>query len=138
MKESAQAALSFARAYVLKFGVKEDFTRDDIHIHVPEGGIKKDGPSAGIAMTTALISLFLKKPFKKEVCMTGEVTLRGKVLPIGGVKEKILAAHRAGLKVAILPAENKKDMEDIPKEIQKDMKFFFAKTMEDVLKIALK
>ena len=138
MKESAQAALSFARAYVTKFGIKEDFTKDDIHIHVPEGGIKKDGPSAGIAMTTALISLFLKKPFRKEVCMTGEVTLRGKVLEIGGVKEKILAAHRAGLKIAILPAENKKDMEDIPKEVKQDIKFYFAKTMEEVLKVALK
>ena len=138
MKESAQAALSFARAYVVKFGVKEDFTKDDIHIHVPEGGIKKDGPSAGIAMTTALISLFLGKPFRKEVCMTGEVTLRGKVLEIGGVKEKVLAAHRAGLQVIILPADNKKDMEDIPKEIQRDVKFFFVKTMEEVLKIALK
>ncbi|MDO8496730.1 MAG: endopeptidase La [bacterium] len=138
MKESAQAALSFARAYVTTFGIKEDFTKDDIHIHVPEGGIKKDGPSAGIAMTTALISLFLKKPFRKEVCMTGEVTLRGKVLEIGGVKEKVLAAHRAGLKIVILPADNKKDMADIPKEIQRDVKFFFVKTMEDVLKVALK
>ena len=138
MKESALAALSFARAYVSKFGIKEDFNMDDIHIHVPEGGIKKDGPSAGIAITTALISMFLKKPFKKEVCMTGEVTLRGKVLAIGGMKEKVLAAHRAGLKVVILPGDNKKDMEDIPKEIKKDMKFYFAKTMEDVLKVALK
>ncbi|MDP3792628.1 MAG: endopeptidase La [bacterium] len=138
MKESALAALSFARAYSSKFGVKEDFNLDDIHIHVPEGGIKKDGPSAGIAITTALISMFLKKPFKKEVCMTGEVTLRGKVLGIGGMKEKVLAAHRAGLKVIILPADNKKDMEDIPKEIKKDVKFYFAKTMDDVLKIALK
>ena len=138
MKESAQTALSFARAYALKYGIKEDFNKDDIHVHVPSGAIRKDGPSAGIAMTTALVSLFLKKLVKKEVCMTGEVTLRGKVLEIGGLKEKILAAHRAGLKVAIVPAENKKDMEDIPKEIQKDMKFFFAKTMEDVLKIALK
>ena len=138
MKESAQAALSFARAYVVKYGVKEDFNKDDIHIHVPEGGIKKDGPSAGIAITTALISLFLKRPFRKEVCMTGEVTLRGKVLPIGGVKEKVLAAHRGGLKTVILPAENKKDMEDIPKEVRRDVKFYFAKTMEEVLKIALK
>ncbi|KKT81036.1 MAG: endopeptidase La [Candidatus Yanofskybacteria bacterium RIFCSPHIGHO2_02_FULL_44_12b] len=138
MKESAQAALSFARARAAKSGVKEDFNRDDIHIHVPSGAIKKDGPSAGTAMTTALVSLFLKKPVKKEVCMTGEVTLRGKVLEIGGVKEKILAAHRAGLKVAILPLENKKDMDDIPKEVRRDMKFVFAKTMEDVLKTALR
>jgi ATP-dependent Lon protease len=138
MKESALAALSYARAYVVKYGIKEDFNRDDIHVHVPSGAIKKDGPSAGIAMTTALVSIFLKKAVKKEVCMTGEVTLRGKVLEIGGVKEKILAAHRAGLKIAIVPLENKKDMDDIPKEIKKDMKFYFAKTMEDVLKIALK
>lgn len=138
MKESAQASLSFARAYVSKKGIKEDFTRDDIHIHVPSGGIKKDGPSAGTAMASALISLFLKKPFKKEVCMTGEVTLRGKVLEIGGVKEKVLAAHRAGLKIVILPQENKKDLEDIPKEVKKDLKFVFVKTMDEVLQIALK
>lgn len=138
MKESAQAALSFARAYAAKYGVKEDFTKDDIHIHVPEGGIRKDGPSAGSAITTALISLFLKKPFRKEVCMTGEVTLRGKILAIGGIKEKVLAAHRSGLKVVILPSDNKKDMNDIPKEIKKDIKFVFAKTMEDVLKAALR
>lgn len=138
MKESAQAALSFARVYVAKLGIKENFIRDDIHIHVPSGAIKKDGPSAGTAITTALVSLFLKKPVHKEVCMTGEVTLRGKVLEIGGVKEKILAAHRAGLKTVILPMENKKDMGDIPKEVKKDLKFFFAKTMDDVLKVALK
>jgi len=138
MKESALAALSFARVYVAKYGVKEDFNKDDIHIHVPSGAIKKDGPSAGIAMTTALVSLFLNKLVKKEVCMTGEVTLKGKVLEIGGLKEKLLAAHRAGLKIAIVPSENKKDMEDIPKEIKKDMKFYFAKTVEDVFKIALK
>ncbi len=138
MKESAQAALSFARTYVAKLGVKENFIRDDIHIHVPSGAIKKDGPSAGIAITTALISLFLKKPVHKEVCMTGEVTLRGKVLEIGGIKEKVLAAHRAGLKTVIAPAENKKDMGDIPKEVKKDLKFVFAKTMDDVLKVALK
>ena len=138
MKESAQAALSYARAYVSKLGVKENFIKDDIHIHVPSGAIKKDGPSAGTAITTALVSLFLKKAVHKEVCMTGEVTLRGKVLEIGGVKEKILAAHRAGLKIVIVPAENKKDMGDIPKEVKKDLKFIFVKTMEDVLKAALK
>lgn len=138
MKESAQAALSFARTYVAKLGVKENFIRDDIHIHVPSGAIKKDGPSAGIAITSALVSLFLKKPVHKEVCMTGEVTLRGKVLEIGGVKEKVLAAHRAGLKIVIVPAENKKDMGDIPKEVKKDLKFVFVKTMDDVLKTALK
>ena len=141
MKESAQAALSFARAYAAKHGIKEEFSKNDIHIHVPSGAIKKDGPSAGIAITTALVSLFLKKYVRKEVCMTGEVTLRGKVLGIGGVKEKVLAAHRAGLKTALLPFENKKDM-DFMRAIsalhKQDMKFEFVKTMDDVLTEALK
>jgi ATP-dependent Lon protease len=137
MKESAQTALSYARTYAAKHKVEESFIKDDIHIHVPSGATKKDGPSAGIAMTTSLVSLLLKKPVKKEVAMTGEVTLRGKVLEIGGVKEKILAARRAGVKLVILPMENKKDMEDIPKEVKRDMKFVFAKTMEEVLKTAL-
>jgi len=138
MKESAQAALSFARAYAAKRNIKEDLVKTDIHIHVPSGAIKKDGPSAGIAITTALVSMLLQKYVRKEVCMTGEVTLRGKVLEIGGVKEKVLAAHRAGLKTALLPFENKKDMEDIPKSVKKDMKFEFVKTMEEVLKAALR
>ena len=138
MKESAQAGLSYARAYAAKRGIKEDFTKDDIHIHVPSGAIKKDGPSAGTAMTTALVSLFLGKPIRKEVAMTGEVTLRGKVLEIGGLKEKVLAAHRAGIKTIIAPNDNKKDLEDIPKEVKKDLKFVFVKTMDDVLKVALK
>jgi len=138
MKESAQAALSFARAYAAKKGVKEEFSKSDIHIHVPSGAIKKDGPSAGIAITTALISVFLKKYVRKEVCMTGEVTLRGKILEIGGVKEKVLAAHRAGLKKILLPLDNKKDMEDIPASVRKDVDFEFVKTMDDVLKSALR
>lgn len=138
MKESAQAALSFARDYASKQGVKEEFSKTDIHIHVPSGAIKKDGPSAGSAITTALVSLFLKKPVRKEIGMTGEVTLRGKILEIGGVKEKILAAHRAGLKKVLLPFENKKDMEDIPKSVKADMAFEFVKTMDEVLKLALK
>lgn len=138
MKESAQASLSWARAYAAKNGRKEDVYKEDIHVHAPSGGIKKDGPSAGIAITTALVSLFLNKPVKKEVAMTGEVTLRGKVLPIGGLKEKVLAAHRAKIKTVIIPVGNKKDMVDIPREIQKDIKFVIASTMEDVLKVALK
>lgn len=138
MKESAQAALSFARTYAAKKGIKEDMNKHDIHIHVPAGAIRKDGPSAGTAITTALVSLLLGKPVRKDVAMTGEVTLRGKVLEIGGIKEKVLAAHRAGIKTVIMPTENKKDMEDIPKEVQKDLKFVFAKTMDDVLKTALK
>lgn len=138
MKESAQAALSYARAYAAAHGVKEVFNKDDIHIHMPSGGIPKDGPSAGISVTTALVSLFLKKPVRKEVAMTGEVTLRGKVLGIGGLKEKVLAAHRAGIKTVVVPDENRKDMEDVPKEVKRDIKFVFAKTMDDVLKVALK
>ncbi len=138
MKESARTALSFARAYAAKLGIKEDFNKDDIHIHVPSGAIKKDGPSAGVAMTLALISIFLKKEVDKFVAMTGEVTLRGKVLEIGGVKEKVLAAHRAGIKTIILPFENKKDLIDVPAEIKKAIKFVFVKTAEDALKIAFK
>ncbi|HZZ99443.1 MAG TPA: endopeptidase La, partial [Candidatus Paceibacterota bacterium] len=138
MKESAQAALSFARAYASRHAVKEAFDKEDIHIHVPSGGIPKDGPSAGIAIATALVSMFMKKPVRKDVAMTGEITLRGKVLPIGGLKEKVLAAHRAGIKTVILPHENKKDLDEIPKEIQKDIKFVFAKTVDDVLKVAIK
>ena len=138
MRESAQAALSFARTYAAKKGIKEDMDKSDIHIHIPSGAIKKDGPSAGIAITTALISLLLNKPARKEVAMTGEVTLRGKVLEIGGIKEKILAAHRAGIKTVVMPIENKKDLEDIPKEVRKDLKFVFAKTIDDILKTALK
>ncbi len=138
MKESARTGLSYARTYAARHGVKEDFNKDDIHIHVPSGAIKKDGPSAGIAMTTALVSLFLKIPVRREVCMTGEVTLRGKVMEIGGVKEKLLAAHRAGLKIVVMPQDNKKDMEDVPKEVKTDLKFIFVKTIEDVLKVAFR
>jgi len=138
MRESAQAALSYARAWVAREGKKEEFARYDIHIHVPSGAVKKDGPSAGTAMTASLVSLFLDMPVRKEVAMTGEVTLRGKVLEIGGVNEKVLAAHRAGIKTVILPFENKKDLEELPKEIKKDIKFMFAKTVDDVLKVALK
>ena len=138
MKESAQTALSFARDYAAKQNVKENLVKTDIHIHVPSGAIKKDGPSAGIAMTTALVSMFLQKYVHKEVCMTGEVTLRGKVLEIGGIKEKVLAAHRAGLKKVLLPFDNKKDMEDIPESVKKDMEFRFMKVMDEVLTLALK
>ena len=138
MKESAQAGLSYARTFVAKKGIKEDFIKDDIHIHVPSGAVKKDGPSAGTAMTTALVSLFLGKPVRKEVAMTGEVTLRGKVLEIGGLKEKVLAAHRAGIRTVIAPSDNKKDLEDIPKEVKRDLKFVFVKTMDEVLATALK
>ncbi len=139
MKESVQAALSYARTKAASLGIKEDFYKEDIHIHVPSGAVKKDGPSAGIAMTTAIVSLMTRKPIRHDVGMTGEVTLRGKVLEIGGIKEKILAAHRAGLKTIILPADNKKDIEeDIPKEIRRDLTFKFVKSVDEVLTIALK
>jgi ATP-dependent Lon protease len=139
MKESVHASLSYARNMASKLGIKSNFYSEDIHIHVPSGAIRKDGPSAGIAMATALISLFTRKPVRKDVAMTGEITLRGKVLEIGGVKEKVLAAHRAGIKTIILPVDNKKDvMEDIPLKIQKELKFVFVKNIEEVIKVALK
>lgn len=138
MKESAQAAMSFARAYAANKGVTVDLAKEDIHIHAPSGAIRKDGPSAGIAITTSLVSLFLGRSVRRRIAMTGEVTLRGKVMEIGGVKEKVLAAHRAGVKMVILPADNKKDLEDIPAEIRKDLQFMFVHTMEDVVKVALK
>ncbi|HLM84285.1 MAG TPA: S16 family serine protease, partial [Candidatus Bathyarchaeia archaeon] len=139
MQESAKAALSYVRSRSgeLKFN-KNFFQKSDIHIHVPAGAIAKDGPSAGIAMATALASALTKRKVKKEVAMTGEVTLRGKVLGIGGVKEKILAAHRAGCEMVILPLENEKSLVDIPKEGRKKMKFRFAKHMDEVLGMALK
>lgn len=139
MKESAQAALSYVRSRARGLGIKDDlFSRIDLHIHVPAGAIPKDGPSAGITMATAIASALTGKPVSKSVAMTGEVTLRGRVLPIGGLKEKTLAAKRMGIKRVVIPSRNKKDLEDIPKYIKKDMEFIFADTMDDVLKVALK
>jgi ATP-dependent Lon protease len=139
MKESAQAALSYVRSRAKKLGIKDDlFSRIDLHIHVPAGAIPKDGPSAGITMATAIASALTGKPVSKSVAMTGEVTLRGRVLPIGGLKEKTLAAKRMGINRVVIPSRNKKDLEDIPKYIKKDMEFIFADTMDDVLKVALK
>lgn len=138
MKESARAAFTWAKAHWLELGLKENFGRKiDVHIHVPEGAVPKDGPSAGVAMTTALVSALTGIPTKRDVGMTGEVTLRGRVLEIGGVKEKVIAGHRAGLKMIILPKDNKKDMEDVPEKVQKDIKFIFAASVEEVLKLAL-
>jgi ATP-dependent Lon protease len=139
MKESAQAALSYVRAHAKDLHIKPDFySRYDLHIHVPAGGVPKDGPSAGVTMTSAIASLLSGRPIKPALAMTGEVTLSGKVLPVGGIKEKVLAAKRAGIKTVILPERNKKDlMEDIPEELRKDMTFIFAKTVEDVLDNAL-
>lgn len=138
MKESAKAAFTWARSHWTELGLREDFANGiDVHIHVPEGAVPKDGPSAGIAMTTALVSALTGVAVKRDVGMTGEVTLRGRVLPIGGVKEKVIAGHRAGLKTIILPLENKKDMVDVPDSTQKDVKFVFANRVDQVLKVAL-
>jgi ATP-dependent Lon protease len=138
MKESARAAFTWTRSHWIELGLKEDFAdKIDVHIHVPEGAVKKDGPSAGTAISTALVSALTGIPVKREVGMTGEVTLRGRVLEIGGVKEKLIAAHRAGLKTVILPKDNKKDMEDVPGNVQKQTKFVFASQLDEVLKVAL-
>jgi len=139
MKESARAALSYIRSKATKIGIKDSlFSTHDIHIHVPAGAIPKDGPSAGITMATAIASAFTGIPVYKNIAMTGEVTLRGRVLPIGGLKEKALAAKRMGIKRVIIPKRNSKDLEDIPKYIKKDLEFIPVETMDEVLKLALK
>jgi ATP-dependent Lon protease len=138
MKESAQAAVSYARAHAKKLDIEEDFYQKlDIHIHVPAGAIPKDGPSAGITMATALISALTKRPVSRDVAMTGEITLRGRVLPIGGLKEKSLAAFRAGIKMIIIPERNKKDLDEIPKVLRRKLQWVLAESMSDVLKSAL-
>ena len=138
MKESAQAAVSYARAHAKALGIEADFYQKlDIHIHVPAGAIPKDGPSAGITMATALISALTRRPVSRDVAMTGEITLRGRVLPIGGLKEKSLAAFRAGIKTIIIPDRNEKDLDEIPKPLLRKIKWVIAKTMSDVLNVAL-
>lgn len=138
MKESAQAALSYIRSKAHLMGISDKtFQKTDIHVHVPEGAVPKDGPSAGAAITTAIVSALTKVPVNRKVGMTGEVTLRGRVLEIGGLKEKVIAAHRAGLKTIIVPKENKKDLEDVPKEVLSDLSFKFVTHMDEVLEIAL-
>jgi ATP-dependent Lon protease len=138
MQESAQAALSYARAHARELGMESvDFEKIDIHVHVPEGAIPKDGPSAGITMATAMISALTRQPVHREVAMTGEITLRGHVLPIGGLREKVLAAYRAGLKTLLLPKRNKKDLVDVPRKVQRGLNFVFVERMDQVLPIAL-
>ncbi len=138
MQESAQAALSYVRSKAAELNLADDFhSKIDIHVHVPEGAIPKDGPSAGITMATTLVSALTRIPTRREVAMTGEITLRGKVLPIGGVKEKILAAHRAGVTNIVLPRDNEKDLADIPKNVMDSLDIHMVSTMDEVLKIAL-
>jgi ATP-dependent Lon protease len=138
MKESAQAALSYVRSKATELGIPEDtFEKTDIHLHVPAGAVPKDGPSAGVTIAAALASLLTDRRVRDDVGMTGEITLRGQVLPVGGIKEKVLAAHRAGLKTVILPRQNEKDLDDIPEEVHKSLKFVLAERVEDVLKAAL-
>src|SRR6185295_5363062 len=138
MKESCQAALSYTRNKAQKLGIDPRFLeKNDIHIHFPAGAIPKDGPSAGVTIFTALTSLLTGVRVRGDVAMTGEATLRGLVLPVGGIKEKVLAAHRAGIKRIILPERNKKDLVDVPEQVKKEMEFVFASQMDEVLKAAL-
>ena len=138
MQESARAAVSYTRAQADLLGIDPEFSEStDLHIHVPEGAIPKDGPSAGITMATALISALTEKPVRKDVAMTGEITLRGKVLPVGGIKEKVLAAFRAEIVEIILPSENEKDLEDIPEEVQEQLEIHLVESMDEVLRLAL-
>jgi ATP-dependent Lon protease len=138
MKESAQAALSFVRTNAEKYGIAKDFLeKTDIHIHIPAGAMPKDGPSAGVTMFTALVSMLTGIRVRHDVAMTGEITLRGRVLPIGGLKEKVLAAHRAGIKRVLVPERNKADLDEVPAEVKNDLEFIYVSKMDQLLEAAL-
>ena len=137
MQESVQAALTYIRARAEKFGLSKNFyEKIDIHVHVPEGAIPKDGPSAGIAMATSIASALMKKKVRADLAMTGEITLRGRVLPIGGLKEKILAAHRGNIKMVIIPKDNEKDLAEVPQNVQNALEIVFVEHIDEVLDIA--
>jgi len=139
MKESARAALTYAKSHADRLGIDEEALKDvDIHVHVPAGAIPKDGPSAGVTMATALVSALSKRPARHDIAMTGEITLRGRVLPIGGVKEKILGAVRAGIKTIILPRENEPDLHDLPDEVRKSLQVHLVEDLGEVLSLALR
>jgi ATP-dependent Lon protease len=138
MRESAQAALTYARSHVQELGINKDFYKDlDIHIHVPAGAIPKDGPSAGVTMASALVSALTERPINRDVAMTGEITLRGRVLPVGGLKEKALAALRANIYTVIIPKKNEKELSEIPKNLRKKIRFIPVQHMDEVLKVVL-
>lgn len=138
MQESAKAGISYIRSIADQLNINHDFYKEqDLHIHIPEGAVPKDGPSAGVTMCTAIISTLTGTPVRKDVAMTGEITLRGKVLPVGGIREKVLAAHRAGIKKVLLPAENERDIEDIPKNVRRQMEFVLIHTVDEALEHAL-
>jgi ATP-dependent Lon protease len=138
MKESAQAALSLVKAQGVSLGIEPTlFEKSDIHVHIPAGAIPKDGPSAGVALYTALVSLVTQRKVRADVAMTGEISLRGLVLPIGGVKEKTIAAHRAGIKTVMLPVRNRRDLEDIPDSVRRELKFVWMERVEDAIASAI-
>ena len=138
MQESAKAGISYIRSRAKELGINENFYKEnDIHIHIPEGATPKDGPSAGVTMCTSVISALTSTPVHKDVSMTGEITLRGKVLPVGGIREKVLAAHRAGIKKILLPKENESDIDEIPENVRKQLTFVLLETVDDALREAL-
>ena len=139
MKESISAAASYVRMRAVAFGIEPPrFDKKDIHVHVPEGATPKDGPSAGVAMVTAIVSVMTGIPVRRDVAMTGEITLRGRVLPIGGVKEKVLGAHRAGIAAILLPRDNEGDLEDLAEEVRRALRFHLVETLDEAIEVALR